>query len=132
MRVPEIKVEARKSISPVMSRIVHRIKEITSRSQEFDLISRSMQALLSIASSSQSGEEPDLSETIPVVTQTVSKFPDLRPAIALISVLTFVPFFILLHNVKCDCLRQSLSIERNLDHEFCHTFDHLSPQVYLF
>ena len=92
MRVPEIKVEARKSISPVMSRIVHRIQEITSRSQEFDLISRSMQALLSIASSSQSGEEPELSETISVVTQTVSKFPDLRPAITLISVLTFVPF----------------------------------------
>lgn len=88
IRVPDIKAETRKSIRSVMDRIVLRINTIASQTQDFELLSRSMQALLSIASHSQPGEESALVETISTVTDVVTKFPELRPAIALISVLT--------------------------------------------
>lgn len=80
-------VQARKSPSLIMSKIIALVIDVAAKSQEVPVIAEAMSALLAIGKSAQPEEESALSAAVPVVLDTTKKYPDLREAVSAICML---------------------------------------------
>lgn len=73
-----------------MAQIVNRMKELVPSLQDVNAISEAMHAIMAIGTTSVSKEESALTNMVPILIDTIRKYPAVNQAIAVVPVITSV------------------------------------------